>query len=465
MLLSLLITGAILQQDYTLKTTLKLVPPYDINAMNDEFQDAKLLSEDHGVATFQITYHLFHQQQVTANPNWKSDDAKMVEYLKPRPAANWDADLQAQILSDLKADGIDPDKLDDKDLVEKVSRWALARSNGNTQFGAWMVDFKNGKPEVVPGLRSAFAANEPHGMSDQQLFDREVLGKSMYLNKTHAACTSSSCYLTTILRAIGIPTRIIVTVPAADGNDPAQIKMLNDAIHHNVTRKTILDGVASEGFSNHIFNEVYVGGKWVRLNYDRLGQGIVDKNYEGLITHIYTANDLSEIPFAETWGPRFGMEQGPKLSSVNPYQLLSATDNIPEPAHFDNPAVLEAVKLSSVTVVAILHTGDSRIPDWVKVPEGTDALLSVKEWLPDQDFHQLRDFANGASTEFLLRAPNQPDLKAEFSQAKFSNGGSFQAFGIKLLGKPVIGIEYHLVPLNDGHTHKWLVADGVVVKF
>src|SRR6059036_1500404 len=37
-------------------------------------------------------------------------------------------------------------------------------------------------------------------------------------------------------------------------------------------------------------NEVFVGSRWVRLNYDVLGQDIVDDHFFGLLTHILTTD-------------------------------------------------------------------------------------------------------------------------------------------------------------------------------
>jgi hypothetical protein len=186
--------------DYTITTVARLAKPYDLRAMNDEFQSAKLLSESGGVGTFRITYKPFHVQTVTADPNWRRDDAGMTEYLKPRLAANWDSGLRRQILSDLRADGIDPNNLDDKTLVEKVSSWALRRSTFNSQFGLWMVEFRDGRPVVPMRLAEAFRENEPAHVPKTTLFERELFGKGMYLNKTHGACTSTSTYLATVLR-------------------------------------------------------------------------------------------------------------------------------------------------------------------------------------------------------------------------------------------------------------------------
>jgi hypothetical protein len=451
---------------YTITTTVKIAQPYDLRAMNDEFQTAWLLKEEGGVGTFEVVYRPLHQQQITANPHWRQDDAKMLEYLRPRPAANWDEGLRQQILKDLRADGIDPDTLDDKTLVEQVSAWAMRRSEGNNQFGLWMVEFDHGKPQVAPALRQAFIREEPQGMSESAIFDRELYGKGMYLNKTHGACTSSSTYLATILRAVGIPTRIILTIPACDYNDPTQIKTLLSAIRHHRTQRALYFAARSmsemQGFVNHVFNEVWIGGKWVRLNYNRLGQPIVDRYYEGLMTHIYTANDISEVPFATTWGARYGIKAGPKLSSINPYQMLTASDNVAPGVPFDNPPLPDVPQITIATVIAVVKPGDPSLPSDIILPAKNDAVFRIKEWIDEDDYHQLRDFAAQAGSTFILRAAGKPDLQATLSGTKISTGRGFQGFGVQLRGKLEPGVVYQILPDNAGHVRQWRIADGLV---
>ena len=68
--------------------------------------------------------------------------------------------------------------------------------------------------------------------------------------------------------------------PPFDPNDEAQARMFYGNVHHNRARETIraaLDGTS--GFENHLFNEVYVGYHWVRLNYSTLGQAVLDTHY------------------------------------------------------------------------------------------------------------------------------------------------------------------------------------------
>ncbi len=441
---------------YTITTTLKLAQPYDVRAMNDEFQSARLLEEKDGAGTFEITYRPFHVQTVTANPNWRTDDAKMDEFLRRRPAANWNPDLRAQILADLKADDIDPSQLDDKTLVERLAGWAIKRSRFNDQFGLWMVQFGHGKAEVPANLRASFTDNEPKGMSDEEIFNREVFGDGMYRNRTHGSCTSTSTYMATILRAVGIPTRIILTVPAADGNDPEQVKMLLAAIRRDQTRHTVKMGLPHGGFSNHVYNEVWIGGKWIRLNYNRLAQPILDQSYMGLMTHVYTANDVSEVPFPTTWGARYALHEGPKLSSENPYQLLAAKDDLQSGLVLDNPPV---ETLTSVTVIAAVKPSDPRVANYKL--NGVDGLLQIKEWIQGQNYTQLREFLDGAGKEVTLRGDGQPEIKGRITGSVNDGAGGFQAFVVHLDSVPAAGVKYRIALANQGHEHTWKIQQGV----
>lgn len=55
-----------------------------------------------------------------------------------------------------------------------------------------------------------------------------------------------------------------------------------------------------------------------------LGQNILDESYFGLLTHIYTVKDISELPLAETWGWRYANYpiQVDRRARRNPAQVL-----------------------------------------------------------------------------------------------------------------------------------------------
>jgi transglutaminase-like putative cysteine protease len=292
---------------YTITSVIQFLQPVNPADMNDDFQDARVLARDKDSCTIEVTYYPFNQPVIGENSDWRKDDAGMTQYLRPTPTENWDETMRRDLLAELRQAGIAPDRLTDRQLVEQVSRWAMKRAHSTNAFAIWAVYYPDGKPAVYPPLRDAFDRQKPDlTWTDQRMFEQEALGRSMFYNKIHGACTSTAVYLATILRALGIPTRIVFCVPPFDPNDEAQAQMFYDNIHHNRARETVRAALAgSGGFSDHFFNEVYVGHHWVRLNYSTLGQPVLDGRFFGLLTHIYTCSDLSQVPLAQTWGMRF----------------------------------------------------------------------------------------------------------------------------------------------------------------
>jgi len=129
----------------------------------------------------------------------------------------------------------------------------MKRAHSTRVFGIWAVYYPDGKPEVYPPLREAFDRQKPEkSWTDQQMFDQEVLGRSMFYHKVHGACTSSSVYLATIFRALGIPTRIVFCVPPFAPNDDVQAQMFYNRIHHHQALSQGLRGDSVLGQRGHL---------------------------------------------------------------------------------------------------------------------------------------------------------------------------------------------------------------------
>jgi hypothetical protein len=414
---------------------------------------------------------------VGENSHWREEDAGMTEFLRPTPTENWDETMRRDLIAELHLDGIDPDRLTDKQLVEQVSKWAMKRAKFTDAFAVWAIYYPDGKATVYPLLREAFDVQRPDGTwTDQRMFEREALGRSMFYNKTHGACTSSSIYLATIFRALGIPARIVFCIPPFDPNDDAQAAMFYGNVHNNQIRETLraaLDGM--DGFADHMFNEVYVGHRWARLNYSKLGQPILDAHYFGLLTHIYTCSDLSQVPLAQTWGMRyFRYPAGqPKLSSSNPYRLISVHDHFGTNAHVENP-VVPVAELRTVTIIGLLRPDASELPKWVmdgwKPGRKPDFLIAFKEWVPGT-YRQMRAFRKRAGHEFMLTAPGHTDVSAHLGGSNFSSDdGTFQAYEMEILatdrGKLSPSVAYGIKPINTSAVYRWQVApDLAPMKF
>ncbi|MHC4575057.1 MAG: transglutaminase domain-containing protein, partial [Planctomycetota bacterium] len=212
---------------YTVRTIIHFMPPFDRAALNDGFQDARVLEMRNDYIELEVIHYPLGTAEdiVVANPNWRRDYTGMTQYLKRGITTNWDAKMREDVLAELKTDGIDIDKLSDKQVVEQVSSWLLkkSRSPGDV-FTTYYVHYAGGKPYVYPGLEGAFErefnkVRDSCNWTIEEHFDYELLGKGMFYNKTHGTCTSVAVYLTTVLRAVGIPTRMIIVVPAVDASD------------------------------------------------------------------------------------------------------------------------------------------------------------------------------------------------------------------------------------------------------
>ena len=289
---------------YTITAKMQVMKPFNSKQMTDDYQDIKVISETSTTLIFEVVIYTqtTNQKTIEGNPNWKTDYVNMDE-LKPTLTANWDEELKAQIIADLKKDGIDYDSFKtDKEFVEAVAPWIWKTSQfangGPTDF---LVDFANGVPKVNQVLKSSSLWNEytQGAWTEEMVINHLVMGKTMYEKKVHGSCSSSSTYQTTILRALGIPTRITFQVPLYNGEMSDQRALLKNI--DNLEVRTALEKMFN-GIGDHFYNEVYIGNQWVRLNYEKLGANIYDPtNPMAILVNLGVENDFSDFNMSGTW--------------------------------------------------------------------------------------------------------------------------------------------------------------------
>jgi hypothetical protein len=442
---------------YSVRLTMRILNPVNPEVMNGRFQKAKILKQTAKWTEVEFTlFPLAEEDPVEANWNWRTDDAGMAADLKPGLTCNWDEPMKRDLTAALKADGIDVEMLSDKALVEKVSRWLLTRSKyNNKMFDTWFVDFSSGKPEVFKGLEKPFeAAKGDPAWSVQEQFERELLGRQMFENRTCGSCTSYGILQATVMKALGIPTRIIELTPIVDSNDPKQIEMVSRGIQHHRVRVTIIDGLPAGGFCNHTMNEVYVGKRWVRLNYTKLGQPILDAQCYGLTVHTNTLRDWSEVNYAATWGKRYALGERDEVSNTsNPYRAIELSDHFPGNAKIDNPEINE-VKIATVTK-AYFKNGN--------------LMLRLKPEPFNWDWHKLKSFLRQAPKQFELTAPGHETVSATATTGSSTDStkGIFDAYLAveePALARLADGVEYELVMPRDESGFGWTAEGKIVVQ-
>jgi hypothetical protein len=232
-------------------------------------------------------------------------------------------------------------------------------------------------------------------------------------------------------------------------------------------------GLAStRGYANHTFNEVFVGRRWVRLNYTTLAQNSLDANYMGLLTRVNTFNDLSEANVAPTWGKRYALgERDAEFTTSNPYKAIAISDQFGRFAKVENPEVAEH---RAITLTKAYWLESAEGPEFIRKgthkprPGAGHILLHGEEWFADQPYMQYKQFLARAGEQFLLRADGHPDVHARISGAYFT----FAAEGAREVeivipseefAKMAAGVDYVITPVNEKPGYAWNVRAGLAI--
>jgi hypothetical protein len=462
---------------YTIRSIVKVMPPVNLECLDDDYQDARVVARGENFVELEVIHYPLNTNAaaIRGNPEWRRDAESKQDYLCPGITTNWNDAMRRDLIAALKADGIDPGRLDDKELVSRASSWLMANTKYVNMFCTHYIYYPAGRPAIYPGLKARFESEKgDRAWTVQEQLDHELLGRSMFANRTHGSCTSSAVFVTTALRALGIPSRMVLGIPLVDGNDRDQLAMVAKGIHHHRVRSTLLQGLSgAKGYANHTFNEVFVGGRWVRLNYNRLGQNTLDGSLMGLLTHVNTFNDLSEVPLAATWGKRYALgERDSVFRYGNPYRCEDVSDHFGKFAKVENPETREH---RSLTISRAYWADD---PDAHELIKGTkwlfrtdgsrSILIHADEWFDDGPGPQYRPFLEAAGKDFLLKADGRPDVRARTTTSSIT-WHSRNLHEIEVLippeeyAKMALGVEYTLAPPRDVAGYQWKLKGQVTL--
>ena len=199
-----------------------------------------------------------------------------------------------------------------------------------------------------------------------------------------------------------------------------------EGIHHHRVRRTLLQGLSgAKGYANHTFNEVFVGGRWVRLNYKTLGQNTLDGNLMGLLTHVNTFNDLSEVPLAATWGKRYARASATRFSAMA--IPIDARKSRTISASSPRSKTRKLREHRSLTISRAYWADDPEAhatikeSKWLSHTDGSRSLLiHGEEWFDDESGPQYRPFLEAAGKEFLFKADGHPDVHGRITTSSIT---------------------------------------------
>jgi transglutaminase superfamily protein len=393
---------------YTVRSVVHVMKPVTPEYLNDDYQDCRVLDEAGEYYELEVIHYPFNTvaSTIKGNPNWQQEASHMKEWLEPGPTSDWSVSMRKELLAALRKDGIDIDKLDDKQVVEQVSKWLLDRAEYHDGFSTFITAFDpKGRPYVPEELQAAVKKGQKDtGLTLEEQWKREISSRWMLQTRSRGSCTSSAIYLTGCLRAIGIPTRIVLCVPLVDGSDEHEVEMVAKGLTHNEVRP-IVESALTTMWTSHTFNEVWVGGRWRRLNYSKLGQNTLDGSCLGLMTHIATFRDWADARMPNTVGRRQILElRNNVFGSANPYSTISLRDTFGRHSRLENPAAKPSAPKpstpSTLKITRLFWTDSPELPQNIQEgcrEKGRFGLIAYaeveralfKQFLTDADAHVL----------------------------------------------------------------------------
>jgi hypothetical protein len=462
---------------YTIRSVVDVCPPVTKEFLCDDFQDARVLERAADHVRLEVVHYPFStaQSDIPADPDWRAHVAArgdLQRWLVPGPTANFDRSMRDALTAALRKDGIDAATLDDRTLVESTSRWLLSHTSFEDGFTTYTATFEDGRAVVLPELKEqADACVKKLGRTLDEQWSRELFAKGMFERRVHGSCTSSAILWDGVFRALGIPTRIVLMIPVVDASDPLELGWLGTKLENHRVSALLRDALPpSEAWNNHTFDEVFVGGRWRRLNYATLGQGILDRDYLGLMTHVATVADWADGEFAKSYGVRELLHRGEKdaFGGANPYACVDLSDRFGVHGRIEKPPAQLHEKLT----IERLYWWSSRERGVdMKLDDPATAghlLFHVAELFPDLGARQYADFYDAVDHDFLLLAEGRPDVPAHATRGWWCNQKTSQReFYLRVEPTDVAKIEkdvaYGLVANNAKPGRRWIVAPGVTI--
>lgn len=453
---------------YTVKVRLEVLKPINLEAMNNDHQNALLVSETEHTATVDVTVYPLAKSTkgLEPNKNWREYAKTMQRWITPGLTTNWNAELRDDVLANLNKRGVDTANIDDITLVKAIAAWLTDASAFPFKdfFISYDVLFQNGNVLPNPKLKQFIEREmQKFGYTDlPKSIALGILGNEMYKSRYLGNCTAAATLFATVLKAVGIPTRFVLSVPVIDGNDLQQRQLLENGITNHDLRTRVLLGQPSQGFAAHTFNEVFVGGRWVRLNYSNFAQGAVWTKM-GLLVEVNSFADWADAENHRTWGEYalqdfFRPSSKVKLSSQNPYRAITIQDEFGVSSGLPNP---EIPLLKEVKVKRFVTASSPGIPsNFVPFVKGN---LIIDFGIDDHGVN-----LNTAITQFifsikkgrvtLLGNDGSKNEVTFFIQTMVDTEGWTLPDGLTIpLASLKPGVRYHMESIDDGGEYKLLV--------
>ena len=298
---------------YSIRSVIELKPPWNIKAMNDLFQDARLMESgvgNHAYSKVEVVIYP-HATPVlfpTPYPSQSTSEA-FRKYIQPTTDLNYSSEMQLEIQQILSG------ATHTLDVIARLHHEIAQMELTTPLYAPFVYTYKHqGKP-VVDWSFFESMEREVTEAEVQEVLAVNYFGNSMFKRKQYGACISRARLFASMLRAAGVPARVSMSVPML-----YYYKGSNEwkRLIKNLSSEAVAGSYAYEKPSaptevaivGHSQVEVYLNNHWIRLGY-QLNEGPVFAGTDLVFIKIIDAADFTEVNFTKTWSPAQWVKERP----------------------------------------------------------------------------------------------------------------------------------------------------------
>ena len=308
---------------YTIRAICEINDPVNLEDMNDLFQDVRVIAERTPTSHPRYEILLYPDSEPHLLPTrfpYQEIPSTMKRYTQRGFATNFSPEMQTEIqhmVSECRSDleVIERIQLEmaQMHLVYEGAAFLYCR----VEDGNRLVMTRDPLEDLKPESRRIFG-------TVNQLLNGIFYGDSMFKARQHGVCDSRATLRATILKAVGIPTRLTLAIPLIycyEGEKEELIQNLKRESLHGGYVVSKPKSPKHTSIANHSYNEVYVNNKWIRLDRD-LNEGPAFNNTH-LFLKIVSFADWSDVDFTYSWSRE-------QWFTRRPYKTLELSDAIPK---------------------------------------------------------------------------------------------------------------------------------------
>ena len=310
---------------YSIRAVLELKPPWNLEAMNNLFQDAQLIEGPVGNRTYskvEVIVYPYAKPLLlpTPYPNQLTSEA-LKKYIQSTIDLNYSPEMQEEIHEILSGATHTFDVL--AKLQHEIGQMRLT----TPLYAPFVYTYVNQGKLVVDHAFFESVDQEVTEQAIEEALAVNYFGDSMFKRKQYGACVSRARLFASMLRAAGIPARVSMSVPMiyyykGDGEWKNLVK--------NLQNEKITGGFSYEKpltpnevtIVGHSQVEVYLNNHWIRLGY-QLNENPLFAGTDQVFIKIIDAADFSQIDFTKTWSFAQWVKE-------RPYRTIELSDQEPK---------------------------------------------------------------------------------------------------------------------------------------